>query len=423
MKSHIFILAPDTAEYEAYNSNRYSYIFHALKSVGDTTVLTSTFDHYWKTRAKRSCLPNIVYLSEPGYKKNVSPRRVLSNLVFIHKAFLYLVIHARKNDIVIASVPHNSLAFFLTILKTIKRYYLVIDIHDLLPESLIPLLKEAGYPRLPIGLVKFWSFLRNFSISRCDLLTATCRDNLDRFKYLLRNGVGAHAILLGVETERVREIKAARIIGPNNAKINVVLAGTLGIKNDIPTIITMLQRYSETLRNRINILFLGDGEYLPIIQKELQDMDYIYFKGRASYEDYLAYLKGSDIGINSFVQDTDVKYSYRITDYFACGLAVVNNLVGSLAVDIEEYRLGANYEAGRPDSLYQQLMNVIIKIEKNRLYFKDNIRKYVSERLDRERIYRPLIEFVTGKLNKGSREKIPDTVKESAEGEAPSVHV
>ncbi len=395
----VFILAPDTAEYEEYNSNRYSYIYHEVKRICDVRVLTSTFDHVRKRSVKRTHFANIVYLSEPGYRKNVSIGRVLSNCIFILKAFFYLLYHVRKNDIFFTSIPFNSFGFLGAILKKLKSCYLIIDIHDLLPESLIPLMKESGYPPLPKPLAKGWSFLRNFGIAHCDVLIGVSEDNVNKFKYLLREGVEAYPILLGVEIERINRINPMDLGNAWDDRINVVFAGTLGVKNDIATIITMLKRNSETLKNRINFFFLGDGELLSTIKEELRDLDFIYFKGRVCYEEFLAYLKGADIGINSFTKNTDVRYSYRVTDYFACEIAVVNNLSGSLSRDIETYEIGGNYEAGDPDSLYRQLIKVVAILEDNKYYFKPNLRKYVSEKLDRKIIYRPLIGFIKRHIN------------------------
>jgi hypothetical protein len=53
-----------------------------------------------------------------------------------------------------------------------------------------------------------------------------------------------------------------------------------------------------------------------------------------------------------------------------------------------------NYEAGNVDSLFNALEEVIINLKTDRNYYRIITRDYVEQCLDREKIYKPLFDFI-----------------------------
>ncbi|MBP2656559.1 MAG: glycosyltransferase WbuB [Firmicutes bacterium] len=388
--SKIYIVSQFTSKFDEYNPNRYGYIWGELSKEWDTNFITSSFDHVKKREKIKTKNQKVQYVYEPGYKSNKSIRRVLSHLIFSFQVFLLLLLYTKKNDVLIIAIPSNALGFFGTLIKQAKGCYLILDIHDTWPESLMPLMVFRNF--FLSVMLKLWALLRNYAIARCDFLTGESEEYVRDFMYLLPKNAKAYSILLGLETERIEKIKPFYPV--NKEKINIVFAGTIGINYDLDTVVGMIQKYGESLSKRIDFHFWGEGERLIWLKNEIGNNENVYFEDRVSYKEYIARLKGMDIGLNSFIKRTNVKYSYKSTDYLACGVAVLNSLSGSFGDDVMQYNLGLNYVPGSTDSLYLKLTIMVEKLLKNRSCYKKDIAKYVNANLERKNIYKPLFSYI-----------------------------
>ncbi|MGD9504178.1 MAG: hypothetical protein AB7W37_04675 [Syntrophobacteraceae bacterium] len=266
----------------------------------------------------------------------------------------------------------------------------MIDIHDTWPESLAPLLPANNF--LLAAFFRIWAGLRNAGIANCDFLMAESEEYALAYAHLLPPGASGHVILLGAELDEIAGI----IPRPPNGddRLHVVFSGTIGINYDMRTIVKVIKRRSDFLRSRVCFHFWGAGELLEWLRCELAPYDFVDFEGWTSYGEHIARLKSMDIGINSFTSGTNVRYSYKVTDYLACGLVVLNSLEGSLARDMEEWGIGLNYRAGDPESLWKQLQFLIDALMLDRNRYKDAINTYIKKNLDRNTIYDPLFDYI-----------------------------
>lgn len=391
----VFIVAQATSKFDEYHSNRYNYIFNEIEKKNDAVFLTSAFDYWTRKDKPRSCRSNIWYLYEPGYRNNLSAQRVISHFVNAILIFCTLLVNVRKGDILFVSVPSNSLGLFGAIIKAVKRCRLIIDIHDTWPESIVPLISHNSILSTCMKLVeKPWAFLRNIGIRYSDFFMGESTEYVEEFIHFLKPGTKYHTILLGIEIEKFNSIASISINNSNSEKLKVVFAGTIGANYDVDTIVSMLQKYSMNLRDKIDFYFWGDGEKLLWSKKELEGMDFVYFLERKPYSEFIGMLKSFDIGINSFVAGTNVKYSYKATDYLAAGVTILNNVKGSFNTDVERFHIGLNYEPGDADSLFYQLNKLIDEMSENKMKYKHNINEYVVSKLDRKIIYKPLFDYI-----------------------------
>lgn len=392
-KKQIWLISQFTDDFTDNTSNRYSYIYNRLqKQEGLVSFITSSFDHSSK-KDKVISDANVIVVNEPGYQKNTSLKRLYSHFIFSLKAYKYLKKRISKEDIVIMAIPSNSLAMFLARLKKRRGFSYIVDIHDTWPESLFPLVNMKT--KLLFGpFFVMWRGMRQIAVKNCDLLLAESRGYREMHEELLRPGVDSHAILLGADMSVIKSIQKSETY--INDKIKIVFAGTLGVNYDLDTTVKMIDKYATILKEQnIQIYFFGNGEKEELIKQVASKYkDLVYHLERTNYKEYISVLKSFDIGINSFQKNTNVRYSYKSVDYLVTELAVVNNLRDEFYKDINEHNLGANYEAGNEDSLYEALQKVVANLETDDDFYKKTTNIYVDQYLDREKIYQPLFDFV-----------------------------
>jgi len=125
--------------------NRFPNIADYLVSEGDDVLyITSNFYHAEKkffskgeiNQARTRVTYHLVVLKVLGYKNNISVRRVISNLFFSIAVFLYLLKHARKEDIILLPSRPVELIFIISLIRRFKKPRIVLDIQDIWPDML-----------------------------------------------------------------------------------------------------------------------------------------------------------------------------------------------------------------------------------------------------------------------------------------------
>lgn len=388
----VYIVAQNNSDFENEDYNRYTYIFTQLKDKFDTVFVTSSFNHFNKKQKEQVTLENVVYVKETGYQKNVSIKRIMSHFCMSYRIYKYMKTKVNEGDIIICAIPSNSLAYFMAKIKKKKKIKLIIDIHDTWPESFLPL--------MPNYLLKFvgtkivanrWANLRNKGISKCDLLVGESYEYVSNYEKYLPQNAQSFPILLGVNYARIESISKKELV--NNGKVNICFAGNMGVNYDLENLIETLNVYQDRLQDRINFYFLGDGEMKEIIARKTADLDFVQQVDKTSYHDYIALLKNMDIGLNSFTKNSNVKLSYKQSDYMACGLLIVNNISGKVSEELTGLGLSVDYIAEDSESLFHALEKAIKKIT-SKEFTRNSMEKYASENFDRQKCYQKLFDYV-----------------------------
>jgi len=119
-----------------------------------------------------------------------------------------------------------------------------------------------------------------------------------------------------------------------------------------------------------------------------------WFSGRIDLNNMISVLGKMDYGINSFVPQEHVAYSYKLNDYFLAGIPVLNSIRGEVRDLVIDRELGYNYNASNPDDLLRVL--VLACEDRRKEELRENVRLFVSEYLDWRESYKPLIkELIT----------------------------
>ena len=127
------------------------------------------YDHNSKSKVSYN-LDRCTEINVIPYKKNISIKRILSNVNFA--LVVNRLLKIRKFDIAYVVCPPNVTGYlnWRTIKK--KKSLLIIDVFDLYPET-IPIdnkfVSILAYP-----FFKIWSHLRDYTIKRCDIFIGSC---------------------------------------------------------------------------------------------------------------------------------------------------------------------------------------------------------------------------------------------------------
>ncbi len=133
-----------------------------------------------------------------------------------------------------------------------------------------------------------------------------------------------------------------------------VYAGALGPSYDIDTIIKCAQLCKERSKN-IKFIIAGGGHFAELIKNEENENPNVVFLGRLSPEQLIPVYQHCDIGLCTYASYSTVDMPDKFYDYCAAGLAIINSLQGEVKDQINKRKLGLQYKAGNPLSLYESI--------------------------------------------------------------------
>ena len=351
---------------------------------GEKIVLTTDFNHgkkgYYESGEADD--KSQILLHVPPYKKNLSIQRIWSHLVFAWKVREYLNALSEEPDAVYCSMPTSSSAYVCA--KYCKRHGVkyVIDVIDLWPDSLLPLVKGKSIIK---AILYPWTYLTRYAYRHADVIIGeSVKYALEAKKYNLKAEV--FPIYLGIDMNIVNKVKTENPVTlekPDN-EIWIAYAGSLGLSYDFQTLINAVKSIHG--KYKYKLWFIGDGVKRNEIASYIKNNGLnAEITGFMSYEQLLGCLYYCDIAVNIFRDNTKVVYSYKFNDYVAMNCFVLNSLEGETAEMVDEYRIGRNFDfANRPLSVV--LEDILAHWNMNKTW-RGNNQRLINERLDKEKIY------------------------------------
>ncbi|MBK6564126.1 MAG: glycosyltransferase family 4 protein [Saprospiraceae bacterium] len=356
------------------------------------SFVTPDFSHgekiYKKSCEIKSEKVFVQHLHVPSYSANLSLKRIYSHLVFAFRLRLYLQRLESKPDLIICLMPTSSAAYVCGQYSRKNGIMFVIDVIDLWPDSLIPLVKNNAIIK---KLLMPWQALTNKAYRLATYISAES-SAYALTAHVINPKVPWSYTYLGVNVAQTRKLidrNTSDIKRPNN-QIVLCYGGSLGNSYDFDSVVAAVKNIQEKGFN-YKMFFVGDGEKREFIEEYSKRNNLnIEITGRVSYPDYLKYLSICDIGFNTFKQETKVVHSYKFNDYVACGLFIFNNLPGETADMIEKYNVGVNFTV---QNLSEKLINVCQNWDKFKLY-RNNLESLIKDELDSETIYKKLVDNI-----------------------------
>lgn len=297
-------------------------------------LITTTFQHWEKAQRDLEKIKNekykfgVKFIYEPGYKKNIDLRRIYSHRIAA-KNLMNLLEKEGDYDLLYAEIPPNDVALAAAEYAKKKGIPFVADVNDLWPEAMrmiidIPVISD----------IIFYSLLRDAEkvYRLASGVIGTSDEYRDRpFKRRNRD-IPRESVYVGNELTVFDAGAAQRTaeIVKDKEEFWVSYAGTIGTSYDIRTMVLAGEELAKRGMPQIKIKILGGGP----MKEELEELansrkiSNVEFVGYAPYDLMAAYLKKSDILVNSFVKKAPQSIVTKIGDYLAAGKPMINGCVG-----------------------------------------------------------------------------------------------
>ena len=351
---------------------------------GKKMVVTTDFNHCKKRYYEygEAEHPNQVTLHVTGYKKNLSIKRIWSHLMFAHQLKKYLNSLSEKPSAIYCTMPTSSSAYVCA--KYCKKHGIkfVIDVIDLWPDSLLPLVKGETVIK---AMLYPWTYLTRYAYKSADVIMGeSVKYANEAKKYNQKADV--YPIYLGVNMQIINKVKTENqvLLEKPEDEVWIAYAGSLGVSYDFNALLEAVKSIHG--RYKYKLWFVGDGVRHNEIETYIKSNGLnAEITGFLSYDQLLGYLSYCDIAVNIFRNNTKVVYSYKFNDYVAMDCFVLNSLEGETAQMVDEYSIGRNFNFS--DQPLSTILGDTLKNWEDYCKWNVNCKRLIEEKLDKEKIY------------------------------------
>lgn len=397
----ILIIAHFTQVPGEAGNGRFHYIAEKInKTKATVEVVTTSFSH--KNKYQRQVtdeqLDSLSYrltmLYEPGYRKNVSLKRIISHSTVGRNLNSYLL-KRKKPDVIYCAVPSLDVAGVAARYAENNNIRFIIDIQDLWPEAF-----EMVF-RVPyISNLLFYSIRQkaNYIYASADEIVAVSQTYVNRALEVNSKCKVGYSVYLGTELESFDKFADNnRCAGKPMDEIWLAYIGTLGHSYDLICVIDALKK----IKGKCNIKFIvmGDGPLKSQFERYAKEQGvYAEFTGRLHYGKMVGILKACDIAVNPISPGAAQSIINKHGDYASAGLPVINsqecieyrNLV-------EEYQMGLNCENKNAEDMAEKLLK-LCNDEALRKVMGENSRRLAEDKFDRKKTYKKIISLLEGTM-------------------------
>ncbi len=309
---------------------RFRFLAEFLVGKGyEVDLITSSFQHWDKAQRDLASpqyrdLPyKVVFIREPGYTRNIDPRRILSHALAARRIRAYFAQHIHEYALVYSEIPPNDVALACAEAAHGAGVPYVADINDLWPEAMrmvvdVPLLSDIAFYGFTRDAYKVYNLLDGAVGTSDEYALRPAADRERPYPHVTCYvGNELAEFDAGVATG------AAQVEKPNG-EFWVMYTGTLGASYDLETAIRAVAVLSPA-HPGLRLKVLGDGpdrERLEALAKQLDAP--ADFLGYTPYSQMAAWLSKCDITLNSLVASAPQSIVTKIGDYLAAGKPLVN---------------------------------------------------------------------------------------------------
>lgn len=383
--------------------SRFRTLSEMLAENYEVDLITSTFQHWEKKqrdvdkliRENSDAKYTIKFAYEPGYKKNVDFRRIISHRVAVKNIFK--IIKEKQYDLIYCIIPDNAMAAKIGEYTKKHNIRYIVDIEDLWPEAMEMV---SPFPKL-INKILFYPWRKNArkAYEYADAYVGTSDEYRDvpLTKYGI-SGKPATTVYVGCDMEDfdcgVKEYSDS--ISKTEQEFWITYAGNLGSSYDIATLIKAAQRIYKEGYKDIKVKILGGGpleeEFKKVAVESECNVDFV---GYTPYKKMAAYLSKSDILINSFVKKAPQSIVTKIGDYLAAGKPMINTLTSpEFRKKVDADGFGCNVVAEDEIALSDLVINMYNN--PNQLYDMGKKAREVGEiEFDRKNSYLQILRLIS----------------------------
>lgn len=383
-------------------TSRFSYMAGFLAQHGyNVDLIGSTFQHFNKAprdieRLKKMPLPyHLVFIEEPGYRKNIDIRRIYSNYILSRNTVKYLEENADRYDLVYCVIPPNVLSAKVGKFCRRNRIPFIVDIEDLWPEAMkmvfkVPVLSDLIFCPYWKDAEKTYRF--------ADGVVGTSDEYTMRAFKRRKMDIPCATVYVGTEMDVFDEgvWKYRDEFEKPEGDFWVTYAGSIGTSYDIKTLIDAAKIILQKAETDIKFYILGTGPLKEELEHYARDIkcDNVIFTGYMEYQKMAAFLSESDILINSYIRNAPQSIVTKIGDYLSAGKPIINTLFNpEFCRMVEENGFGVNVEAENAQKLAEAILELYHDAPL-RAKISFNARRCAEEKFDRKAGYRQIVEMV-----------------------------
>ena len=378
---------------------RFIYLLNNLDCCNnEIELITTNFCHYKKEKRKniKKFTDNLKYkvtlINEPGYKKNISLKRIYSHYVLGINLKKYLLKLKYKPDVIYCAVPSLDIAKVATQYAKKNNIKLIIDIQDLWPEAFkmvfkIPVLSDIIF--FPVRKKAEYIY------SNADEIVAVSETYVNRALEVNKKTKNGTSVFLGTDLDIFdKYAKENRIYYYDNI-IRIVYIGTLGMSYDIKSVIDAIKILNDKGIKNIKFVVMGDGplkqEFEEYAEEKQIDTE---FTGRLEYEKMVGLLCSCDIAVNPIIGTSVASIINKVGDYAAAGIPVINTQNSQEYIDLlVKYHAGLNCKPNNSSDIANKLEYLIINKKELKELGAGN-RKLAEELFDRKKTYKKIISLI-----------------------------
>lgn len=385
---------------------RFRYICEFLTDAGyEVDLITTTFQHWKKEQRNISQIHqedykfHIKFIYEPGYKKNVDIKRIKSHRIAA-KNLQTLLEKEGDYDLIYAEIPPNDVALTAAQYAQKRGIPFVVDVNDLWPEAMrmvldIPVVSDLLFYPLKRDAEKVYSLVSG--------VIGTSDEYRDRPFLHQKRTIPKETVYVGNELSVFDEgaEKNWDNVFKSEDEFWVTYAGTIGTSYDIKTMVLAAEELANRGLSNIRMKILGGGPLREELRTmaDIKQIFNIEFVGYAPYDKMAAYLKKSDILVNSFVKKAPQSIVTKIGDYLAAGRPMINTCMSpEFRSKVEKDGFGVNIMPEDVMILADAIEELYENPEKCRT-MGEKARKIAEEQFDRPQSYKKIEKLIRGLLD------------------------
>lgn len=380
---------------------RFIYLINQLCNYNDVELITTSFNHNMKKHRmvlpemEKKCRYKITLIDEPGYKKNVSLKRIYSHkyLSICLKKYLHKLEY--KPDVIYCSIPSLDLAYEAVKYANKNNIRFIIDIQDLWPEAFkmvfnIPIISDLlFYPMLKKA---------NYVYSHSNEIVAVSQTYVNRALSVNKNIHNGLSVYLGTDLNYFDECSKNNKKEFNDNITRVVYIGTLGTSYDIKSVVDAIKILNNKGINSIEFIVIGDGPLKNDYENYAKKVGInCTFTGRLDYPEMVGFLCSCNIAINPIVGTSVASIINKVGDYAAAGIAVINTQNSKEYISLlKKYKAGLNCNSN-DSCVIADKIEYLINNKKKCIQFGVGNRRMAEELFDRNKTYSGIINLIIGK--------------------------
>lgn len=373
---------------------RFLDIAHRLTALGaNVEVVTSDFEHDFHT-LRALPLPKtdfkITLVHEPGYTKNISVKRLLSQHVFGRNIAKFLRSRPTVPDLIYCATPPPVVASNCAAFAKQHGTAFVVDVQDLWPEAFGMRFKA------PTALT--WIFFRMIQASRfayrqADAVLGVSQSYVDHAQRTARRALPTSVVFLGTSLADYAQYAQHNESPIETDCTKLVYAGTLSHSYDLPMVMDAMANleHEDPRFQRLELLVLGDGPKRKDFEKYAEQLSIkTRFLGKLQYPAMVRELQDADIAVNPIVAGSAGSILNKVGDYAAAGLPVINTQESiEYRRLLDSYAAGVNCRSENSSDVAEAIRNLVDNPQR-RAMMGCNSRRMAEELFDRDKTYAEL---------------------------------